>query len=378
MNSRRLWTIIAFCLNLVPLFPYAASSKGAPPKPAANTGLNELVIEEQFKNRDYATLEGWVAQLNAQSIIAATSQDRDERVAKGKVCQSLVYGIEKQREKFNLYALTDDDKSRIDKDMSTLNRFAEAYYQQDADRWRRQKSEDLRFGEEQVRAMMHDRPEMSRCVSEGDALWKWAARQFAGEGVGTRVYWEKTEPPDIKYPAAHWHTYSRPYSENPLYFHRPYIEGFGLVRIHSVKHDFPGSCEVLWACAVYELNNIQNTPGFQKVSEDAHAGKLTKEQFVRGYANLEWEAAHKTALFYRRMWLPQSMRKNEATHPSWWQVGTPITFEAWMTTHADRSKYPWDCYSKYYDLLVQHSMQMNRFQQEVKQLEDASKTIPAQ
>ncbi|HEX2473661.1 MAG TPA: tetratricopeptide repeat protein, partial [Lacipirellulaceae bacterium] len=49
--------------------------------------------------------------------------------------------------------------------------------------------ESLAHGEEQVRKMLKDRPVMAEHVTEGDAIWTWAVRKFAGEDTGMLVDW---------------------------------------------------------------------------------------------------------------------------------------------------------------------------------------------
>ena len=52
----------------------------------------------------------------------------------------------------------------------------------------------LAHGQEQVRRMLKDRPNMARHVDESDVLRKWAARKFAGEDLGVTIDWDPLEP----------------------------------------------------------------------------------------------------------------------------------------------------------------------------------------
>src|SRR5262245_57989986 len=52
----------------------------------------------------------------------------------------------------------------------------------------------LQHGEEQVRKMLKDRPAMAKNIELGDALWRWAARKFAGEDLEDTIDWDPTPP----------------------------------------------------------------------------------------------------------------------------------------------------------------------------------------
>src|SRR5262245_48505869 len=47
--------------------------------------------------------------------------------------------------------------------------------------------DQITFGIDQVRTMLIDRPNMAKNMGEDDAVFRWTARQFAGEGKVNRL-----------------------------------------------------------------------------------------------------------------------------------------------------------------------------------------------
>jgi hypothetical protein len=60
--------------------------------------------------------------------------------------------------------------------------------------------EDLNYGEKQLKKVLRDRPAMVSYVSEGDVVWTWTVRQFAGEHYKSRIEWESANhTPDSEF-----------------------------------------------------------------------------------------------------------------------------------------------------------------------------------
>jgi hypothetical protein len=198
---------------------------------------------------------------------------------------------------------------------------------------------DLAFGERQVARMTKDRPEMLRYVKKGDPIWSHCARAFAGESIGERVYWDSTPPHTDETPAEHmgpWqgsHGYIRVCGE----YKSGYEKGTAL------------TCEELWACASYELENIKGTPGFNKLYNLALSGKLNREQWIRENTRLEYEACKRTQELYRSVWLPAATRQAVPATGRYWFVGLPERYEDWIAMYDDPSGYPWAFFGKYWD-----------------------------
>ncbi|RIK80589.1 MAG: hypothetical protein DCC68_10610 [Planctomycetota bacterium] len=54
--------------------------------------------------------------------------------------------------------------------------------------------DDLEFGRTQAAQLLRDRPVLAGHLQDGDILWNWIVRQFAGESAGCRCRWNP-EPP---------------------------------------------------------------------------------------------------------------------------------------------------------------------------------------
>lgn len=198
-------------------------------------------------------------------------------------------------------------------------------------------AEDLKFGEQQVVRMVHDRPEMRRYVQPRDAVWKYCVRQFAGENVGERISWNKAMPDGFDAD----HQYPSPGEK-------------GYIRVRPA-HNLPGengkaqNCEELWSCAVFELTNIQSAKADYKLYLKVFEGGMTRDTYIRGEAEMEYRALRKTAVLYRQFWTPLIRGKNIATDPTLWGVDIPSTYDKWIAGYTDRRGYPWNPFGKYYD-----------------------------
>lgn len=202
------------------------------------------------------------------------------------------------------------------------------------------KPDDLQFGRQQVDQMMRDREEMGTCVEKGDVIYEWAARQFAGEAVGQRIYWS-SNPPDC--PPDCLSSIQSPYKS---------FNGYIAIREHYAA----GSkirqkilCEELWACAVYELYNISYAPESNALHEAALAGRFSKQEFVMNLAKIEYHAEQQTAQFYWAMWRPWAENKGLVTSESHWFTSNPDTYDEWIRQFTDPAGYPYSYYSRDYD-----------------------------
>lgn len=326
---------------------------------------DETSVQDRYKSRDLATIASWVVQLNSAVDDAASNSDAAKRSASATTCQRLIYGIEKLVRKLNVYDLTDQDKQRLTRILMQMSKTAKQKYEGDALRWRSQQADDLQFGEEQLNKMLKDRPQMNAYISKNDPIWKWTVRQFGGEGSETRVYWDPSENCHIT--AASSHTYERAYSENPLYFNRPFHEGHGFIRVKSASKDRNG--EDLWNGAVFEFYNVQNTPSFQRVREEACAGKLDKAEYVRRVTLVEFDTSKLTALFYRRVWSPNMIQRKMKSR-EWDDLRMPKTFNECFAQFGRNDYYPWKIYGEQFTkVILPQIADTKRFNQSVQQAE---------
>ncbi|MBN1342919.1 MAG: hypothetical protein JXQ73_09585 [Phycisphaerae bacterium] len=200
----------------------------------------------------------------------------------------------------------------------------------------------LEHGRSQVRAMLQGRPAMREHVEEGDAIWEWAARRFAGEELGQEVYWDPNSP-----------------RRGFLGEHRIPRPGVtGCIRLREVhpwgpKQGTPLSFEDLWGAAVFELFNITSAAAFLRLYDDARAGEIDRDGYVLGMAEIEYSAIVRTKRFWEENWLPWTKSKGVPPRPflslSTWQP----SYEAWIRQFPrDPNRYPWRDYGKHYDTVV--------------------------
>jgi hypothetical protein len=200
-------------------------------------------------------------------------------------------------------------------------------------------AEDLKHGEKQVELMLNDRPRMKELVHTDDPVWTWTARQFAGEGTGTRIYWSN----DSTGPPADYLAISQPPMKNSP----------GYIRIRD-RDQFgaPVSAEDLWDRAIFELHNIRNGPVLAKILRRALAGRVSKEEWMRQTTMLEYKARKDTILFYKDVAYPTFHRANEKIHDQSSQLDNYKDYGTWISHYTDRNGYPWNYWGKYYDTTI--------------------------
>ncbi len=195
---------------------------------------------------------------------------------------------------------------------------------------------DIAFGEQQLRQLITDRQEIKKIVEPQSVLWKWTVRQFAGEGLHQRIYWNAENMSDKTFEF---------YAEH----NSPTPEAAGYIRLRKNHKDGkPVSADRLASGMVYELFNIQNSTAFDNYFESALAGKLTEEQWIESNTKLEFLAERKSAEFYRRIYLPMAKAKHFSTDPSYWGADRPDTYPAWRAQYTDKSEYPWSFWGTWY------------------------------
>ncbi len=170
-------------------------------------------------------------------------------------------------------------------------------------------SADLAHGREQVARMLKDRPGMARYSETGSPLAEWAARKFAGEDLGRRIYWDSAEPPSFAF------------GENRVLGG----ERGAIIRVSKNICDGndkgnPQSFDELWSGAVFELYNIANHPEFCRIDYEASRGRLIRAEFVERVWECERRAAQKTRAFYIRVFLPWAKLKRVPSHPRAWNL----------------------------------------------------------
>lgn len=170
-------------------------------------------------------------------------------------------------------------------------------------------AEDLEFGRQQVRQMLRDRPMMAEHVREGDALWNWAARRFAGEATSGRLRWDN-EPPD------HFD------SDAVL----PESGEIGAIRIGAhertgMRQSQPKSFSWAWSCFVFECFNHVAEQEFAEASRQIRSRSITADEFARRYMEIEEITSVRTLRFFCDVFLPWAHAAHlERVDPSDWHV----------------------------------------------------------
>ena len=134
----------------------------------------------------------------------------------------------------------------------------------------------LQHGERQVRQMLQDRPAMRQYGEEADVLCQWAARNFAGEDLRQKIFWDSSEPFPVFM------------AENQP----PSVEGQGCIRVREKYNDGPDEgknlCfDELWCRAVFELYNIANADDFGRIVAKVAAGELSRAEFTTSIVECE-------------------------------------------------------------------------------------------
>ena len=201
---------------------------------------------------------------------------------------------------------------------------------------------DLAFGEEQMAKMVKDRPEFTHYVSKDDPIWQFCVRAFAGEAIGEHILWNNGLPE------------GDPYSSDNF---GPYEGRLGYIQIRNnyasgENRGQPLTCEELWSCAVFEIENIRNHKAFMALYYRALDGKLSREEWIRGCSRLEYEALRRTRKHFTKLWAPLFRTRPITVTSTCWGANIPETYEAWISYYRDPRSYPWDVFGEYYDSRV--------------------------
>lgn len=211
----------------------------------------------------------------------------------------------------------------------------------------------LAHGRRQVEQMLRDRPNMAayptksgfKLVKPTDPFYEWAVRKFAGEDTGSPVFWDSEEP------AVASAEHSPPTTEIPAKIRiSRRLRGDRLGGWKGREKGF----EVLWAHAIYELNNVAGFEVFLDLHKRAIEGRIEGEAYVMGSAKNEYLAKLKSMTFYKETWLPWSNQMELQHSKQRFRAGWIVedSFEKWSAGFTDKDRYPWVPYSKYFDEAV--------------------------
>jgi len=199
--------------------------------------------------------------------------------------------------------------------------------------------EAIEHGRQQVRQMLTDRPAMATFIIEGDELWNWAARKFAGEDAGVLVDWDPTDPTPFR---AHC---------------RPGVDGkHGRICVGNVEaytESKEDAFSILWAYAVFELHNVAHVGDPEQLIAEAKLGRISREQFIRNMIHREAPASAGARAFFVNSFLPYARSKNLTPPPLYWHCTTFIPDEFTRLAYF-RSMRHWEKWDLYFDRLQAH------------------------
>lgn len=205
---------------------------------------------------------------------------------------------------------------------------------------------EISHGDEQVRNMLRDRPEMSiyidksgisHTIGPSDEVWKWAASKYAGKDFGKPINWspEVTTLPGKCFFANH-----------------SYVKG--LIRVGSVYSCGSSSgtkmpFNFLWRLATFELLNIEGADEFKKIQKDTLECKLNKEEYIRKNLAVEYGAMVMQISFYKDIWLPWSKEKSVHSDSRYWNADIDL-FDIWVKRLKNNSKPDgWEYWALFYE-----------------------------
>jgi len=202
---------------------------------------------------------------------------------------------------------------------------------------------DIHYGEKQVQQMLRDRPAMANYVKEGDAVWLWAARQFAGESTSSRYAWEahpKFQHQRLRHACHEW----------------PHDGHSGWLTVENRDDDQLGG-ESMWNSIVFELLNIRNDRQFRDLCSRVYrGGPISKAAFTKQVANIEYQTTYGVIDFYYRLWYPTLTKKGIAPKESIWSVHPRyVTFDEWFDWCAVHDPAYLTMYGEAYDRLMEAS-----------------------
>jgi hypothetical protein len=191
------------------------------------------------------------------------------------------------------------------------------------------------FGKRQVEQVISDRPEMGEIFKKVPELRKIAESRFAGEGNGSRVYWENREPVG-ECPAEHM--VSTPEYPSVVRVSR---------KINATE---------AFTCLLFELNNFMIDREYDKLRISSPNQRTTREAFAESCVRSEFEAILKTKALFKKHPLPV---QDWAACPFYSSVFAHdedfSNYKKWLTGRPYGEYDPYKYYREAYDKTIQAS-----------------------
>lgn len=205
----------------------------------------------------------------------------------------------------------------------------------------------LLYGEQQLSAMLSDRPSMAVGLMDGSPLRTWAVVQFSGQSTGFRVQWDAGLPVTG---ASSEHELPKPGLPAIIRIHPRYVRD-GRPQLTKGFAD-------AWAELIFELHNVQQHGTFEAIHRALMAGTLSRSQWLEQMSRTEHRALLETASFYRSHWRQWLGRQGRGLR--WYQIlAVEIDFGTWL---ARRSGYPEWPYGTWFDETMQPYLEAQRLE----------------
>ncbi len=198
--------------------------------------------------------------------------------------------------------------------------------------------DSIHHGEAQVRAMLHDRPGMGEFIAQGDNLWNWAVRRFAGEETGQRIEWVARDPA----PSDSRSTPAR-------------SDGGAFIQVRNLENQERLSAAEkfnrYWALVAFEFYNLSHG------ASDARAlytrtQELARDEFVVAALEQEQTALQCSRMFFLKGFLPYAQAKHLAIDPACWHCFEFLSEDSEIRLQYFRSLPRWLYYANFYDQLT--------------------------
>ncbi len=156
-------------------------------------------------------------------------------------------------------------------------------------------SAELAFGRSQLERMLRDRPAMSPYVREGDELWNWMIRQFAGEYVKGGIWWDARNPKPL------WDAMSY----DAVRGEKAHIQVSKNRYISKDNHyGEPKTGPILWIETIFEIFNLKLSNLDYSTEILAKQGKISKEELVFKEMLKEEQTKRLANDFFNKTWIP--------------------------------------------------------------------------
>ncbi len=204
-------------------------------------------------------------------------------------------------------------------------------------------------GDSQVRKMLDDRIHMAvyptlsgkwQSITEKDTVFVWMASRF-GAKSNTVIVWNPDQP------------LGQASADN----HKPNQTEAGYIRIRSTYSEgrFRGDYrpfEELWCSAFFEMCSLDLTPRWYALFEAASKRQITRTDYIREAAHIEYDATQATRKCYTDVWLPWAKSAGFKSNADIWYPALPGTFEKWFDAFKDQDAYPYKTFGDGYDFLT--------------------------